>query len=331
MNYNQKTGESDSTKVRLIPFQVESIKAQTNEIPSGVELIQAPSQWQQGFKGENVVVAVIDTGCQINHPDLQGQIIGGYNFTNDYDGDPHNFLDNNGHGTHVCGTIAARENNQGVVGAAPKAKLLILKVLTETGEGNIKDITSAIRYAIKWKGPNGERVRIISMSLGGPQDDPSLHHAVKEAVQQNILVVCAAGNEGDADSRTDEHSYPGAYPEVVEVGSVNLQERLSHFSDSNNQVDVVAPGEKIVSTYLMDQYAVLSGTSMATPHVSGALALLIEQYEQAFDRMLTEPEIYAQLIKKTVSLGYSKKDEGNGMIKLNSQTTVSTPPLPNLN
>ncbi|MFY4777066.1 S8 family peptidase [Metabacillus sp. RGM 3146] len=301
---------------KLIPFDVEGIRENIFEIPSGIRLIGAPSFWDEGFKGENIVVAVLDTGCQFNHPDLKGQIIGGYNFTKDYFGFPAIFLDNNGHGTHVCGTIAARENGAGVVGVAPKAKLLVLKVLKGSGEGTIESITSAIKYATRWRGPKGEKVRVISMSLGGPNDDSSLHSAIKNAVQNNIIVVCAAGNEGDGNSGTNEYSYPGAYPEVVEVGSVNLQQRLSKFSNSNSEVDLLAPGEEILSTYPKNQYAKLSGTSMAAPHVSGALALLIEKSEKKLNRPLTEPEIFEQLTKYTISLGYPKTDEGNGMLKL---------------
>ena len=147
-----------------------------------VRLIEAKSIWDKGCQGEDVVVAVIDTGCQTDHPELQERIIGGYNFTEDYGGDPNVFLDNNGHGTHVCGTIAASENGEGVVGVAPKAKLLVLKVLTGAGEGSIESIVQAIDYATNWKGSNGETVRVISMSLGGPEDDSSLHEAIQREV-----------------------------------------------------------------------------------------------------------------------------------------------------
>lgn len=302
--------------VKLTPFRIGATKENTLEIPPGIRMIGAPSYWQQGFKGEGIVVAVLDTGCQTSHPDLRDQIIGGYNFTNDYVGVPSNFQDNHGHGTHVCGTIAAQENNGGVAGAAPKAKLLVLKVLSGSGEGKTENIAAAVKYAIKWRGPKGEKVRVISMSLGGPDNNRSLHTAIKSAVQNNIIVVCAAGNEGDGNARTTEYSYPGAYQEVVEVGSVSLQHRISSFSDSNSQIDLVAPGEQILSTYPQSKYAVLSGTSMATPHVSGALALIINKYEKKLNRTLTEPEIYRLLLQNTVSLGYPRSDEGHGMLKL---------------
>ncbi|MFJ7976675.1 S8 family peptidase [Peribacillus sp. JNUCC 23] len=305
--------------VQLIPFHVKGITENTFEVPRGIRMIRARSIWREGFKGENIVVAVIDTGCQPDHLDLMGQIIGGYNFTGDYNGNPANFSDNNGHGTHVCGTIAAAENGFGVVGAAPKAKLLVLKALNGSGEGTTDNISSAIQYAINWTGPRGEKVRVISMSLGGPNDDPALHSSIKNAVQANIMVVCAAGNEGDGIADTVENSYPAAYPEVVAVGSVNQRGRISRFSNSNGEVDLVAPGEQVVSTFPGNQFAVLSGTSMAVPHVSGAVALLIDKYETIRGHKLTELEAYNELLNQTVSLGNPETQEGHGLLKLNHQ------------
>ncbi|CAH0344522.1 S8 family peptidase [Bacillus sp. CECT 9360] len=306
-------------KVHLIPFQIEAIAENTFEVPPGIKMIRARSVWREGFKGENIVVAVIDTGCEQGHMDLAGQIIGGYNFTDDFNGDPANFADNNGHGTHVCGTVAAAENGDGVVGVAPKARLLVLKVLTGAGEGTTENIASAVNYAVRWTGPNGEKVRVISMSLGGPDDDLALHSAISNAVQNNIMVVCASGNEGDGDSETNEYSFPAAYPEVVAVGSVNPVKRISSFSNSNGEVDLVAPGEHVVSTYPGNQYAALSGTSMAAPHVSGAVALLTDKFESMRGSRLSEPEIFKELLNNTVSLGYPKTLEGNGLLNLNNK------------
>ncbi|AZQ48053.1 serine protease [Bacillus sp. GX] len=302
--------------IQLIPFTVEKVVEQVNEIPPGVQLIHAPQVWEKSAKGKDIVVAVLDTGCDMNHIDLKDRIIGGRNFTKDYEGDPNIYLDNNGHGTHVAGTIAATENGVGVLGVAPLAKMLVLKVLAGDGSGSYEQIIEAIHYAVNWRGPNKERVRVISMSLGGPQDVPELHEAIQNAVKQDVLVVCAAGNNGDCDDNTEELDYPGAYAEVIEVGAVNLERKIACFSNSNQEIDLVAPGDKILSTYLEGKYAVLSGTSMATPHVAGALALLIKQCEREYGRKLSEPEIYAQLIKRTVPLGYERTSEGNGLIDL---------------
>ncbi|WFR60102.1 S8 family peptidase [Anaerocolumna sp. AGMB13025] len=307
---------SQKKRIHLVPFTIKEIIQNINEIPQGVQMIQAPLIWDKSNKGDGVVIAVIDTGCQVDHPDLKDQIIGGRNFTKDYNGDPNNFNDNNGHGTHVSGIIAAAQNNSGVMGVAPLAKLLVLKVLGKSGDGNYQSIIDAINYAVKWRGPKGEKVRIISMSLGGTTDIPKLHDAVNRAVANNILVVCASGNNGDNNYKTDELNYPAAYNEAVSVGAIDFLKRITKYSNSNNNVDLVAPGNEIVSTYLDGKYAKLSGTSMATPHVSGAAALIINMCEAEFGRTLTEAEIYAQLIKRTTTLGLDKRSEGNGMLDL---------------
>ncbi|AKO93482.1 S8 family peptidase [Priestia filamentosa] len=301
-------------KVGLIPFKVQEVRESSNEVPPGVRLIDAPLVWQQGYRGDEVIVAVLDTGCEVDHPDLKDQIVDVYNFTED--DTKENVKDYNGHGTHVAGTIAAMENDMGVVGVAPKAGLLVLKVLDKQGMGQTDWIIKAIKYAVEWRGKQGEKVSIISMSLGGPQDDPALHKAVQEAVAANILVVCAAGNEGDGNDQTDEYAYPGAYEEVVQVGSVNLRGQLSEFSNTNDKIDLVAPGEEILSTYLKGKFAVLSGTSMATPHVAGAAALLANKWKQDYGKDIKEPELYERLISHTVSLGNDRSGEGHGLLKM---------------
>lgn len=295
--------------VHVIPYEVIVQMTETNEIPTGVELIQAPKIWDK-TKGKGITVAVLDTGCDSSHPDLQERIIGGRNFTDDDGSNPDIFLDYNGHGTHVAGTIAAQKNDKGVVGVAPEANLLIIKVLNKKGSGQYEWIINGINYAIE------QKADIISMSLGGPNDMPELHAAIKKAISNNILVVCAAGNEGDGDDSTDEFAYPGCYNEVISVGAINLERRSSDFTNSHNEIDLVAPGEKILSTYLKGKYATLSGTSMAAPHASGALALIKSLVNYNFGRELSEPELYAQLIKRTIPLGFSSKLEGNGLVYL---------------
>ncbi|MFC5588737.1 S8 family peptidase [Sporosarcina soli] len=294
---------------QVIPYEMIGQAANTSEIPAGVALIQAPRIWDE-TKGKGITVAVLDTGCDTRHSDLQEQIIGGRNFTDDDGSNPDIFLDYNGHGTHVAGTIAARHNGEGVIGVAPEASLLIVKVLNRNGSGQYDWIIQGIHYAIE------QRVDIISMSLGGPHDMPELHQAIQKAIAHNILVVCAAGNEGDGDDSTDEFAYPGCYNEVISVGAINLERRSSDFTNSHNEIDLVAPGEKIISTYLNGKYATLSGTSMAAPHVSGALALIKNLVNDSFSRQLSETELYAQLIKRTVPLGFSPRLEGNGLVYL---------------
>ncbi|RDY71807.1 MULTISPECIES: S8 family peptidase [Halobacillus] len=303
-------------RMKLIPYRMDAILDTTKEVPKGVHMVEAQSIWDETRQGESSIIAVIDTGCQSDHPDLQGQIVGGRNFTDDHDGDPDNYQDNNGHGTHVAGTIAAKEDGEGVVGVAPQAKLLILKVLSEEGSGQYQWITDAIDYAVQWRGKNNERVRVISMSLGGPDDTPELKKSILNAISKGVSVVCAAGNEGDGREDTMEYAYPGAYNEVIQVGAVDEGRRLASFTNTNDQIDLVAPGVNVLSTYLEGKYARLSGTSMATPHVSGGLALIIPLVEAQFQREMSETEVFSQLIKRTTPLGHSKVAEGNGLMTL---------------
>ncbi|WP_195987795.1 S8 family peptidase [Clostridium sp. D53t1_180928_C8] len=292
-----------------------------NGVPDGIKIIGAPEFWRKGHWGEGVTIAVIDTGCDINHQNLKDRIIGVRNFTDEDNGDVNIVNDYVGHGTHVAGIIAASDIGNGIIGVAPKANLLILKALGAKG-GNYFTVTNAIDYAINSK------VDIISMSLGGKVDDDQLHKSIKNAVNKGILVVCAVGNDGDNNSESMEINYPAMYSEVISVGSINSDKKSSIFSASNNEIDLVAPGQGIgnsgiISTAPSGRFAEMQGTSMATPHVAGALALIINWAKDEFKRKLTEVELYAQLIKKTVSLGYSKSIEGNGMLFLGADEIIS--------
>lgn len=302
------------SEMKLIPFEVKEVKESSNEIPYGVKMMKAPEIWAKGEKGKGTVIAILDTGIDITHPDLKDRIIDGRNFTNE--GDKNDITDRNGHGTHVAGTIAAIENDSGVVGVAPETQLLICKVLNAQGSGGYKGITDAIKWATRWRGPNGERVRAMNMSLGGPSHDEYQYRAILEAVSKGILVVVASGNEGDADEATMEYSYPALYNECITVAACDENKKLADFSNNSRQVDVIAAGVDVLSTYPTGQYAVLSGTSMATPHVTGAIALIINLGESYFGRMLTESEIYAELARCCCSLGYKPSSEGHGSIDL---------------
>jgi major intracellular serine protease len=303
--------------VHLIPYIKEEsgfvVKA-GEDYPWGVRMIHASNVWEDANYGEGVVIAVIDTGCNYNHPDLKDRIIGGHNFVQG--GNPDDFMDDNSHGTHVAGTICASLNGSGVVGVAPKAKLLVIKVLDGEGSGHDNWVIDGIRYATNWVGKNGERVRVISMSLGSSYSNEVMHEAIKQAVARDIVVVCAAGNEGDGNSSTPEYCYPGAWKEVVCVGAVSIKDSIASFSNSNDEVDLVAPGVQIYSTSYTGGFETLSGTSMATPHVSGAVALLINIMEKQYKRHVYEPEVYAQICKATRPLPVDKRLEGNGALDL---------------
>lgn len=301
-------------KMKLIPYKVEALQTSANEIPYGVRQLQAPEVWAKGEKGSGIVVAVLDTGIDRNHPDLKGQIIDGRNFTDE--GTHKDFDDGNGHGTHVAGTIAAAENGKGVVGVAPEAKLLIGKVLGSDGSGSYDWIRKGIQWATDWRGPNNERVRVINMSLGGSFNDPRQYKAILEACAAGIIVCVASGNEGDAREDTYEYGYPALYNECVTVAACDEDKKLAYFSNTHLQVDIIGGGVKVMSTYPTSQYAALSGTSMATPHIAGAFALAIAVGEKQFKRTLTTQEIFGLITKCCCSLGYEKSSEGNGLPEL---------------
>ncbi|MGV3270707.1 S8 family peptidase [Bacillus sp. CIS52] len=300
-------------EMRLIPYVTDEQIMDVNELPEGIKVIKAPELWAKGFKGKDIKIAVLDTGCDINHPDLKDRVIGGKNFTDDDEGKEDAISDYNGHGTHVSGTIAANDSNGGISGVAPEASLLIVKVLGgQNGSGKYEWIINGINYAVE------QKADIISMSLGGPNDVPELKEAVSNAVKSGVLVVCAAGNEGDGDERTEELSYPAAYNEVIAVGSVSIARKSSEFSNANKEIDLVAPGENILSTLPNHKYGKLTGTSMAAPHVSGALALIKGLEQDSFQRTLSEAEIYAQLVRRTLPLNISKTLAGNGFLYLDA-------------
>ena len=302
--------QSDDYKVKLIPFVMNRGVKNIVKTPYGVAMIQAKSMWIESSRGEGINIAIIDSGCDIEHESLKDNIVFVRNFTDEDNKNPNIVIDRVGHGTHVAGVIAANGNNNTVVGVAPWANLFILKAIDRSGSGKVSWVINAINYAVE------KKVDIISMSLGMSNNDPKLEKAIKHAVNNNILVVCAAGNEGDGNANNFEYSYPASYVDVISVGAVNQKGVPANFSNSNLVVDLVAPGVDIISTYPNNQFASLSGTSMAAPHVSGSLALLKNWSREEFQRDLTQEEIYAQLIKCTKNLGYPRTIQGNGLVYL---------------
>jgi major intracellular serine protease len=158
------------------------------------------------------------------------------------------------------------------------------------------------------------------MSLGGSFDDRDLEEAILEACAKGIVVVVASGNEGNNDEiggqESFEYGYPALYNECITVGAIDENRKIAYFSNTHKQVDVVAGGVDVLSTYPTNQYARLSGTSMATPHIAGVIALLIKLGEKKFKRELEEAEIYGMLTKVCCSLGYEASTEGNGLPEL---------------
>lgn len=232
-----------------------------------LDLIQAPAAWELS-KGDGVRVSVLDTGCQVSHPDISGKVKASRNFTTGKAGD---VSDKNGHGTHTAGTVGAITNNKkGVAGVGYNCELAIGKVLGPAG-GYDSWIAAGIDWSWKVAG-----AKVISMSLGGLGTSTVLDDAVENAAP-NAVLVAAAGNSGanmDASFDASQLEFPGAHPLCVSVAAVDASGTLADFSNYGSTVDVAAPGVNVASTYKGNGYALMSGTSMATPHVAGAAALV---------------------------------------------------------
>ena len=230
----------------------------------GVKRIGAGIVHDFGNYGDGIKIAIIDTGIDEDHPDLDDNIKGGINFVSKPSWrtpDPNKWDDDNGHGTHVAGIIAAEDNNIGVVGVAPGADLYALKVLDRTGSGYVSDVVMAIQWATV------NEIQVINMSLGGAYDI-WLDGACLLAYVEGLILVAAAGNGGSV-------IYPAAYDSVIAVSATNSADELAYFSSTGPEVKLAAPGEDIYSTYKGGGYTTLSGTSMASPHVAGVAALVI--------------------------------------------------------
>ena len=277
----------------------------------GAKLIGADKFGEQGRYGEGIKVAIIDTGCDISHPDLKDRIIDVRNFTDDDKGAINNVTDYVTHGTATASVIASSGK---IIGVAPKCNLLILKALTRTG-GKISWVTEAIKYATQ------QNVDIINMSLGCPQPNAEMYEAIKRAIAKDICVVCACGNNSDNNVNTDELNYPAGYNECISVGSISYSRKYSRFSSSNKEVDLATFGEGLngrgILTCCPDGlYREQKGTSFSAPFVSGSLALLKNWFIDEFRRDCTQEELYAQLIKRTYDIGVDRRVVGNGALYL---------------
>jgi major intracellular serine protease len=257
-------------------------------------------------QGEEVIVGVIDTGCDLMHEDLKDNLLVGKNFADD-EKDPQ---DHNGHGTHVAGTIAAINNQFGMVGVAPKTKILPVKVLGNDGSGS----NAAVANGIMWAVDNG--AKILTMSLGSPYQSRNIERALQYAINNNVIVFCAAGNSGnDVDIM-----YPAKYPETISIGAIGHNLEVSNFSCCGDELDFVAPGEDIISAVPGNQYAKMTGTSMATPYAVGCASLLLSlRQKQHNSNHLKKNSGYIEEFKK-VSIPINgrhaneKNYQGNGII-----------------
>ncbi len=270
----------------------------------GMTKIEAPSAWDITTGSNSVVIAIVDTGVDLFHPDLSGKLVSGYDFVND-DSNPQ---DDYGHGTHVAGIAAARTNNgTGVAGLSWGAKIMPVKVLDNNGSGGYEDVASGIIYAAN----NG--ADIINLSLGGAAPSSVLEDAVEYAYALGYVVVAATGNENST------VSYPARYPEVIAVAATDSNDQRASFSNYGPEVDVAAPGVSIRSTYWWggSTYGWLSGTSQASPHVAG-LAALIWSVSPGLNNTQVE-----SIIKQTAKdLGAAGRDNYYGFGRINARRAL---------
>lgn len=261
----------------------------------GIKASNVRKLQEEGYYGTGVKILILDTGYS-KHDFINDNIVECKNFTNEKD-----YTDGNSHGTFVIGEILQ---------VAPNAKIYVGKVLDSTGNGTYESIINGLKWGIELG------VDIINMSLGATKDTNDLYITVKEAINKDINIVCASGNEGDGNPDTIENSYPASYEEVINVGAITINKKIAPYSNSNLYVDLCAVGTDITSSYHKNNlWCRSSGTSMSAPIVSGFLALLQEKFIDEWERKPSEKELYSQLIRNTISLkGLKKYEQGNGFL-----------------
>jgi hypothetical protein len=310
--------------------QVHMDKVYNANLTESVHLIGADSVWIAfGNKGDSIKVAILDSGIDYMHPALgKGfgpgfKVIGGYDFVNK-DNDP---MDDNGHGTHVAGIVAA--NTDSIKGVAPNALLLAYKVLDASGSGLESTIIEGIERVVDMdnNGIDDDMVDIVNMSMGGignPND--ALSVAVNNAVKIGVVFCISAGNSG---SYTTIGS-PGCAADAITVGSTDKSNFLSYFSSKGPTTDaytikpdILAPGSNIKSTYLNNSYQILSGTSMATPHVTGVCALIKKQHKD-----WTPPMIKSAIMSTAKDINLDVMNQGCGIVNAYKSVSAATLTVP---
>lgn len=278
------------------------------EIPWGITRIGADRAWVRST-GKGVRLAVIDSGIDIDHPDLAGNIKGGFNAIKHRDG----FNDGFGHGTHVSGIIAALNNAYGVVGTGYNISLYGVKVLDDSGAGYLSDLIEGLHWAVK------KHMQVVNISLETDEDIPPFHKAIARANAAGIVIVAAAGNEGGATA------YPAAYPEVISVSAVDKDGNIAPWSNFG-KIEMAAPGVDILSTIPEGMipetsYYPSSGTSMASPHVAGTVALLLatkppHKYDSNHNNVWDPDEVKRKLKDSAESLdGLTTAQQGWGLVR----------------
>ena len=249
-------------------------------------------------------LAVVDTGIDLDHPDLAVNIKGGVNTIQTWQSAD----DDNGHGTHVAGIVAALNNAIGVVGVGPDIDLYAVKVLNRRGSGYVSDIIEGLDWVIS------NNIDVVNMSLGTSSDVQAFHDAVIVAKNAGIVIVAAAGNSGPSNNSV---IYPAKYSEVVAVSATNSTDGQPSWSSRGPEVDLAAPGESIYSTYRGGGYRTLSGTSMATPHVAGAAALVLATH------LGFNPSQVQAHLQSTAELlsGLTFNQQGSGLVDVEAAVT----------
>jgi subtilisin family serine protease len=276
------------------------------EFSWGIIRIYAELAWEK-TTGSTIRVAILDTGIDLDHPDLQDNIKGNVNLIKpNKSGD-----DDKGHGTHVAGIVAALDNDIGVIGVGPDISLYAVKVLDKKGQGWLSDLIDGLNWCI-----NNE-MQVINMSFGSLSDNDSFHEAIIEAYEAGITLVASAGNNGEYGG---EIEYPAKYPETIAVSAVDQYDNFASFSSYGLEIDLTAPGVDIKSAYKKNAYETLSGTSMSAPHVTGVVALLLTtspkgNYDLDKDKTWDPYEIIIKLKDCAEDLGLDPQKQGAGLVR----------------
>jgi subtilisin family serine protease len=279
-------------------------------LPWGVDQVDAELVWPLGNTADPVKVGIIDTGISNKHPDLLANVKGGVNTITPR----RNWNDDNGHGSHVAGIVAAIDNEIGVIGVGPAIDLYAIKVLGASGSGYLSDVIEGIQWAI------ANKMQVINMSLGTSSDIQSFHDAVTAAKNAGVVVIAAAGNSGAS------VIFPAAYPEAIAVSATDQNNVIASWSSRGPEVDLAAPGVSIYSTYKGTGYATLSGTSMAAPHVTGSASLVLNTAVGTYDANLNgrwDPdEVQVKLQATAIDLGDAGFDNLYGWGLVNAFNAV---------
>jgi subtilisin family serine protease len=326
----------------------------------GQDRIGVPTvhQHMPDLQGTGVKVAVLDTGADVDHPDLWQNIAGGYNAMRGGKWKP--YRDDNGHGTHITGIIAARMNDLGIVGVAPQASIVVVKVLDENGAGYVSDLINGLQWVY------AEQIKLVNMSLGFSKGSVPLERAIQRLHRRGVIMVASAGNRTVGSSTTEDGGgtdegggdegegtatacdtsadgggadegggdegenvvtacdtsaengvrYPARYSEVLAVAATDYKDWITDYSLAGSEMDVAAPGgamvsERILSTKWGGGYALGSGTSQATAHVTGCIALALQHnLDLSFSGVL-------DLLRETAwDLGYPEASQGAGLINV---------------